>query len=126
MKTVEFSYRYMPFLQQWLKRRNMEVPKFEDLPHLGYMAVLGDPVCIGFLHRAEGNFCFLGSLTTNPDYKSAQRDEAIDIVVKVLIETAQILGFKTMIAWTVEESIVKRSDKFGFKILNQTLIGKDL
>lgn len=126
MKIVEFGYKHMPYLIQWLDKNGKEEARFEDLPHIGYVAIHEVPVCIGFIHRAEGNFCFLGSLATNPDCSSEERSEAIDLVVTTLIDIAKILGFKTMIAWTVEDSILKRSEKFGFKMLNQTLIGKEL
>ena len=126
MKIIEFNYKHLSFLNAWLEYHKKPRVKFEELPHIGFTAIIDKPIAVGFLHRCEGNFCVLGGLCTNPEYSSEYRSEAIDMIVDNLIQIAKVLGFKEMLALTVEETILKRSEKFGFKELSHKVIGKEL
>lgn len=105
-----------PLIKSWLELRGMHNEHFvRDLPRTGVMCRIEDnPICAGFLRYVEGNFAMLDSLVTNPKMKSFTRNVAIDAVVKELISIAKRHGIKKILAFSVDEGILKRSIGHGF------------
>lgn len=99
----------------------------ENLPGHTYGAFVGqDLVAIGALRMAEGPMCIFDSMATDQSVTGSIRNEALDALTKTILEKAKELGFKAIMAWTVNDSIMKRAAKHGFKTMPQILIVKEL
>lgn len=115
------------YINDWMRAREMPEVDAQSLPAIGYI-VYDDavPVAVAFLRLCEGNLAILDGLTSNPDVPGPIRHIAIDVIIKKLIEKAYDLGIDTLIAWSVDDSTLKRSETHGFEKSPYALITKDL
>lgn len=97
----------LPSINEWLKLQNHPEAALEDLPTLGYIV---PGVGAGFVRNCETGIGMLDSFVTNPKATSEQRDAALDELFKACLNS----GFKGYIAFTAEEGIAYRLDKFKF------------
>lgn len=110
-------------IREWLpeKFHNSELPR-----HTFVATDEGHVVAFAGLRMAEGPICFIESMASNPGFVGALRNEALDLLTSKICETAKELGFKGLMAWTKDESILRRSEKHGFRCVPQILISKEL
>lgn len=96
----------------------------KTLPKIGYIAFLdNNPVAAGFLRKIEGNVAAqLDGLVSNPYLGSIIRHDALNKIVKQLIEDAKALKLQGIYAFTVDKSVLLRSESFGFKVIDQSVI----
>jgi hypothetical protein len=114
-------------LNAWLILNNHPPTVFEDLPTLGFVAQQKEtPVAVGFLNMCEGRRAVLEGLSTNPYADSDTRHFAINSIVEQIISAARLLGVYHLIAWTIDDNILKRSENFGFKIAPHKFIALEL
>lgn len=100
----------------WLKARGLEYGP-DDMPKLGYVAYeRGEPIACAFLRNMEGTCAMFDGLCTNPDAPGDMRSYAIDLLVEKVIKEAKHLGYKGILAFTVDYSTLMRSQKFGFRV----------
>lgn len=127
---VPFRYKYLPALLEMLKDQKylgISTVSMKTLPKIGYMALMnGHPIAAGFLRRVEGGYAQMDGLTSNPHFGSKIRHLGINLVVNSLISDAKDLELKGILAFTEDQGILKRSESFGFKQVNQTLIAMPL
>lgn len=127
---VPFRYKYLSSLLDLLNANNylgISTVTMKTLPNIGYIALRnGYPVAAGFLRRVEGGYAQLDTLTTNPIFGSIVRNEAIDLIVKMLITDAKDLKLHGIIAFTSYQSIIDRAKSIGFNELEHSLIALDL
>lgn len=120
-----------------LIRKNMDLPKINrwlafkveanELPGHTYCAIVdGDIIAIAGFRLMEGPLCFIDSMATNQKVDGKLRNEALDELTKAMLKMAKALGFKKIFATTVHDCIIKRAEKHGFRVLNQTVIGREL
>ncbi len=117
--------RYNPddeiIINEWLDHRKVFFK--DDLPRTGVICRVDDePICAGFLRYVEGNLAIMDNLITNPHAKSYVRNIAIDGVVNELINIAKKHAIKKVIAFSVDDGILKRSKLHGFEKLEHTVI----
>lgn len=100
----------------------------KTLPKIGYMALMnGHPIAAGFLRRVEGGYAQLDTLVTAKHFGSQVRHAGIEKVVDALIDDAKVLKLQGIIAFTSDNSIVKRAEDRGFSVLSdQKLIAISL
>jgi N-acetylglutamate synthase-like GNAT family acetyltransferase len=99
----------------------------KELPGHTFCAVVDDKiVAIAGLRLMEGEICFIDSMATDQSVKGSIRHQALDEITKALLGIAKDLGFKKVFATTKEECIVNRAKNHGFKVINQTVIGREL
>lgn len=98
---------------------------YRSLPKIGYVAVLHkQPIAAGFLRRVEGGYAQIDTLVTNPYFGSQIRHAGIDMVVDSLLQSAKDLNLLGVIAFTENESVLKRSIDRGFQVISQTVLIK--
>lgn len=114
-------------VKSWLSQRSLNCSAIDEYPEDTWMAMHENEfIACGSLVKTNTTVAFLHGLTTNPKSVPMLRHLAIDEIVKKIIKTAQYLGFKTLFAWTEDSGILKRSFEYGFKPINQIMIGVDL
>lgn len=98
------------------------------LPKIGYMAFLDKiPVAAGFLRRVEGNLVGqIDGLTSNPQFGSIIRNEALDKVVNQIVSDGKVLGLKGLYAHTTVESVYKRAVATGFHVTEHSILALPL
>ena len=94
----------------WVQSRG-DVITPDALPQTGFI-IPGKAA--GFLYRTDSSIAWIEGLVAAPGLEREERSQAIDAVVAALIEEAGRLGFKTLMAYTVLDAVVKRSERFGF------------
>lgn len=118
---------HISIIRHWLNQRNLEVRLADELPEIGFIAFDRDePIACAFLRKVEPIFAQLDGLMTNVTAKSEFRHEAIDAVVTACIEKAKELKLKQLIAFSVDEGTLKRSEKHRFLKLPHTVIALNL
>jgi hypothetical protein len=102
---------------------NISNVNMKTLPRIGYIAMLGkSPVAAGFLRRVEGGYAQLDGLCSNAYLGSLVRNEGITMVVAALIQESKDLKLHGIIAFTRDDSVLKRAAALGFQIQTDTLI----
>ena len=86
----------------------------------------GQVVAFAGMKMAEGTTCLFDGMASNPGFVGVLRNEALDLLTTKIFETAKDLGFKGIVAWTKDESILRRSERHGFKCIPQIVIVKEL
>lgn len=110
-------------INQWLPFK----VEASELPGHTFCAIVKDEIiAIAGFRLMEGEICFIDSMATDQSVDGMLRNEALDKLTKTMLKMAKDLGFKKIFATTKEECIVKRAEKHGFRVLNQTVIGREL
>jgi hypothetical protein len=116
-----------PFIKEWLDLRKISTHICEDLPAIGYVFIfMGRPIASAHLRMCEGTLGIIEALVSNPMERGDIRHVAIDEVVKGLLADATSMGMKTILAYSVDDSTLKRSVSHGFSRYPHVLIGKSL
>lgn len=98
-----------------------------ELPGHTFCAVVGGKiVAIAGFRLMEGEICFIDSMATDQKVEGKIRHEALDKLTIMMLKMAKDLGFKKIFATTIHDCIVKRAENHGFRVLNQTVIGREL
>lgn len=114
-------------IKSWLTARDLSPAAADDLPSIGYVAYDGgDPFAAAFLRQAEGGVGFLEALVTNPHAPAKSRSFAIDALVRNTIAIAREMGMKKILAYSINKSVLIRSEKHGFKAMPHVLINLSL
>jgi len=113
-------------LHEMLKAQdyNPEGITVKSLPKIGYIAMLGEePVAAGFLRRVECDIVAqIDGLASNPGFGSVIRHEAINLIVSQLVIEAKSLKLQGLIAFTQDETVIKRAEATGFIKINHEMI----
>lgn len=112
----------LKILNGWLARRGMG--SIDHVPENSYVAEMdGVPAAMSMLRMVEGNsYAILDGLASNPDVPGIVRDAALDSVVEVALEAARYIKVKTVVAWSIDKSIIERSKKHGFFSMGHVFI----
>lgn len=111
----------LPILHEWLSLRGVDV-KDEDIAPYGWIAFVKDePIGVAFLRRTD-HIAYLEGMTTNPNQSSRNRHLAMDSLTVTIIDWAKEVGIKSLIAYTVNEGIIERANKWGFRNTPHTLM----
>lgn len=111
----------LPVINSWYQKHGM-AHVMGWLPKLGYIASYdGVPTACGFIAMVEGNSSIFDSFITDPDQPSLARHECLDAVITKLIADASHMGMRAIWAFSVDDGIMKRQERFGFKALPNVL-----
>jgi hypothetical protein len=97
-------------VQAWVQSRG-DVITPDALPQTGFI-IPGKAA--GFLYRTDSSLAWIEGLVAAPGLEREERSQAVDAVVAALIDAAPRLGVKTLMAYTLLDAVVKRSERFGF------------
>lgn len=128
IQVIPFKFKHLELLKELDEKTdhalNTEIT-MRDLPKIGYIALLGkQPIAAGFLRRVEPNYAQLDTFVSNPYFGSQIRHVAMTKIVNSLLEEAQDLELRGIIAFTTDESIISRAKDNGFVVIEQVLLGK--
>jgi hypothetical protein len=86
------------------------------LPTLG---LIEPGVAAGFLYETDSTMAMVEGYVTNPDAAPADRNAALDEITEALLDCAKDQRFKHVIAICRDDSIEKRAERHGFKLLGR-------
>lgn len=110
-------------INQWLPFK----VEASELPGHTFCAIVKDEIiAIAGFRLMEGEICFIDSMATDQSVDGVFRNEALDKLTKTMLKMAKDLGFKKIFATTAHDCIIERAERHGFRVLNQTVIGREL
>jgi hypothetical protein len=110
-------------VRSWLNDRKLPTPKFEDIPKIGFMCLKdGVPIAAAFLRTCEGKVGWFDSLVSNPAVALYTRHLAIEALIDKILLTAKENGFNRVIAFSIDDGTIRRSEKRGFIKQKHTVI----
>lgn len=120
MECVPYSVRYQAQVVSWLSKRGLEERLAYDLPATGFMVFKdGHGVATGFIRRIEGDMGMVDGYLTNPDAHWEDRDKALDLLTKAIIDKAIELKMKSILAFTKDFNTLTRSLRHGYSHLSE-------
>lgn len=124
------SYDYQKhakFIEQWLTARDLLVgTNVRDLPEIGIVITLDHPIAAGFIRKVEGGYGLIDGYITDPSASPLDRHNALELLTTSLIEKAQELKFKGLLAFTKDNHTLLRSLSHGFSETHSYLVGLNL
>lgn len=95
----------------------------EEMPALGVVIENENQlIAMGFVRQCEGNVGIMDSVITNPKASSADRNKALNLLYRTVIELAKEWNISHLIGFSRDVGIIERSKKFGFMEINQTIL----
>jgi hypothetical protein len=77
-------------------------------------------VACAFIYVTNSKRCLIEDLITNNTIKPAEdRYNAIQLIVKNALDLANKSGYKYIIGYTIEDSVLNHGKSFGFKVLDK-------
>lgn len=124
---LPFKCKYLPLLHEMLEAQGYPNPKeitMRTLPKIGYIAMINNqPVAAGFLRKVECNvIAQIDGLTSNPYFGSILRHVGINKVLDSLILDAKQLKLKGIVAFTSDETVLKRAEAIGFHKVEHSIV----
>ena len=106
-----------------LLHRSRKMSQSDNLPEWGWIAFYRDaPIGAIFLRRIEGGFGMIDGLITYEKYPSIKRHEAIEELVRLLIEKAKELKLSGLMAFSRDISTLERARRIGFETQPDTFV----
>lgn len=107
-------------LLSWWSFWRFPAPARETLPDNGLCGIViykeGINICAGFLYFTNSKICWLEFIVSNPEYRSKDRTEAIQILINELSEIAKEKGFKVMFTTLKNPNLIKHYEKCGYSM----------
>ena len=127
-----FITQYMPKQDNWtlmriMKKREKDPKEVYSLPQIGFLVFEEDKfIGAGFLRKCEGNYGMFDSYVTDPSVPPKLRDQALEMITKNLLCTAKEVGIKYLIAFSVDDNTITRSQRHGFALTPHKLLSQVL
>lgn len=127
MQVERFKFKHLAIIAHWLKERELNPHLIDELPDVGFVVSEGEEIiAAGFIRQTEGDYALVDSYITNKNSPPVQRDQALDLITKELINISKSLGFKTLVATSIDQNTIDRSLRHGFKQLPHAVIALKL
>lgn len=128
MKVVRYDQQaHLVHICKWLYLRDAYIPSKDEMPEIGYIAYAhNQPIACAFLRKIEGGHGLLDGIASNPDASPEHRNQAIDIVMESVVNTAKELKIKSLLGYTRDDSTFVRSLRHGFVQSPHAVMIKDL
>jgi len=111
MKVTRFQNSDYPQIVEWCEKHDKIAPKLSYLPMHGLIV---KDVAAGFLYVASGKLGILDGFVTNPDAEPQARNEALNLIIEVLVAHADDLRLPRVVGITTDSAIVSRGCNLGF------------
>lgn len=127
-----FITKYAPKTDNWtlmrvMKKRDLNPKEVHDFPKLGFLVFEEDKfIGAGFLRKCEGNVGIFDSYLTDPSLPPKLRDQALEMITKNLVHTAKSIGINRLLAFSVDDNTIVRSQRHGFALTNHKVLGQVL
>jgi hypothetical protein len=99
-------------LAKWYKKRGMKVPDDRSLSDSGWIA---DERVAGFLYLTNSNLALIDCVISNPDTLPSARQQSLQVLLGVLVDTALMLGYTNILGLTKHPNVKALAGKLGFK-----------
>lgn len=99
-------------INAWYAMRGLPELHEHLFPDVGYIV---PGVGAGFIYQTDSSLCFIEGYISNPSSTKAQRKESFDHITNALIRAAKEHGFRSILAYTQNEEIAKRCERFQFQ-----------
>lgn len=125
-----YATRYDHKVDNWnilqiLKKRELRLSLVEDLPRVGIVVYEEDFfVAAGFLRQCEGKYAMFDSYLTNPAMPPAVRNQALEMIMKRLLDQAVKMELKQLIGFSLDENTILRGQRHGFVLTDQKVLVK--
>jgi hypothetical protein len=100
-------------ISEWWKSHKWPVLPEHMLPKTGMII---DNFCAGFLYKTDSSIAWLEFIISNPSTKKEERADALDILIKGLVNRAKEDGFKTIFTSVEHPSLITKYKNNGFVI----------
>jgi hypothetical protein len=106
----------------WKWWRWPEMPK-DMLPENGTGGFLvsknGIPIVAGFIYTSNSRLAFIDWIVSNPEYKDKNRKQAIATLISMAEEAFKASGYKYMITFGRNKSLIDTHKELGYHIDNK-------
>jgi len=83
----------------------------------GLMVYKNDtPIVAGFLYLTNSKAVWLDWIVSNPNYKSKDRKEALELLIKSLEDVAIVQGYDIIISLTKNPHLINTHKKLGYTV----------
>ena len=97
-----------------------EVPPIEALyPQTGFIV---ENVAAGFLYRTDSAMAMIEMIIYNPQARRDIRQKALDEVIEAIILEAKALDYSILTGITNKPTVLERSKKFGFSLIENNMV----
>lgn len=128
LTVLPFKFKHYSLLTEMLEAQScpwLSGVSYQTLPKIGYIVLLGkQPLAAGFLRRVEGGYGYIDTVVTNPHFGSQMRHQALEIIVKKLLEEAKDLRLRGLIGSTNDAGVLKRAKDLGFTEIDHRVLIK--
>lgn len=101
----------------WVEQNWTPIPK-SLLPKTGFII---DNYAAGFLYTTDSDFGVMEWIIANPNTKKEIRREALDLLIKALLEEADNKNIKAIFTSAEHKGLIERYKKHGFKITDRNM-----
>lgn len=99
----------------------------EEIPVMGIVIEKDDSViAMGFLRQCEGYVGIMDSVITDPQTKSEDRNQALNILFEEVIKLAGSINIHHLIGFTVHPGMCERSKRFGFSEIKHKILSLEI
>jgi len=99
-------------LVSWYHARDLVAPGLDMLPTYG-LIIKG--IAAGFIIVTDCNLGYLEFYISNPHTDKKERDLALDLITRGLIEHGESVGISNFKCDTQSPAVMKRASRFGFR-----------
>lgn len=105
---------HLPMIQEWCKLRGMS--EFPDgwLPPTGFVFA---KIAAAFLYKTDSSVAYMECVITNPDTTKTERYMALDQVTEAICEEAKAQGFRFLLGWSDNSSLIGHAKALGFSVI---------
>jgi hypothetical protein len=109
-----FTPEDLKALNRWEAMCEKNITPHHGIPKIGFIV---PDVCAGFLYQTDSSICLFDGFIANPEARGEKRKAGLDAVTDALIISAKDLGFKSILAFTQNERIERRCERYEFQLI---------
>lgn len=123
MSVVQFDRRneagaeIINIVDEWWRTHNREPIWKTIISDFGFLSFVdGKPILISFFYPLLGTeLCLWGWQVSNPESTYSERTKAIEEISEAMVKFGKGLGYKMLVSYTGNSSMVKRFEDLGFQ-----------
>lgn len=101
-------------VKKWHEDRGINCPDLSYFPPTGFII---DDIAAGFILYTDSGIALIDGYISNPNCKKSEREKALNLITRALIESAKKKGCNVIKCDTKLDCIKIRATKHGFKSL---------
>ena len=111
---------YVVINKWWFGWGEKHPPKPTELPNRGLGGVMvekdGRPIAANYIYLTNSSMAYLANTISDPQYKSKDRIEIIQVLLDECVRRAKALGCTFIWATSDERGVIERCKKAGFDV----------